>query len=84
VLTIPVRYATLVHRPPSSSRRDTHTERLEEPVDENISTCVSYLKRMAPMKQWLEMEIGITVRSTVPVPVRTSHGDMTLTVTAGW
>jgi len=32
----------------------------EEPVDENISTCVSYLKRMAPMKQWLEMEIGIT------------------------
>ncbi|KAK3938026.1 hypothetical protein QBC46DRAFT_391178 [Diplogelasinospora grovesii] len=31
-----------------------------ESVDENISTCVSYLKRMAPMKQWLEMEIGIT------------------------
>jgi fructose/tagatose bisphosphate aldolase len=35
---------------------------LEEPVDENIETCVKYLKRMAPMKQWLEMEIGITVR----------------------
>jgi fructose-bisphosphate aldolase class II len=34
---------------------------LEEPVDENVSTCVSYLKRMAPMSQWLEMEIGITV-----------------------
>ncbi|KAK4130391.1 fructose-bisphosphate aldolase [Trichocladium antarcticum] len=33
---------------------------LEETVDENISTCVSYLKRMAPMSQWLEMEIGIT------------------------
>jgi fructose-bisphosphate aldolase class II len=32
----------------------------EEPVDENINTCVEYLKRMAPMKQWLEMEIGIT------------------------
>jgi len=32
----------------------------EEPVDENIETCVKYLKRMAPMKQWLEMEIGIT------------------------
>ncbi|EAQ82994.1 hypothetical protein CHGG_10812 [Chaetomium globosum CBS 148.51] len=32
----------------------------EEPVNENIDTCVSYLKRMAPMKQWLEMEIGIT------------------------
>jgi fructose-bisphosphate aldolase class II len=33
----------------------------EEPVDENVETCVKYLKRMAPMKQWLEMEIGITV-----------------------
>lgn len=32
----------------------------EEPVQENIETCVKYLKRMAPMKQWLEMEIGIT------------------------
>ncbi|KAK5655627.1 hypothetical protein OQA88_5558 [Cercophora sp. LCS_1] len=32
----------------------------EEPVDENIETCVKYLKRAAPMKQWLEMEIGIT------------------------
>ncbi|KAK3905495.1 hypothetical protein C8A05DRAFT_30664 [Staphylotrichum tortipilum] len=31
-----------------------------EAVDENIETCVAYLKRMAPMKQWLEMEIGIT------------------------
>jgi hypothetical protein len=38
-----------------------HTTVLEETVDENISTCVEYLKRMAPMKQWLEMEIGITV-----------------------
>ncbi|KAM7210684.1 hypothetical protein V8F06_013929 [Rhypophila decipiens] len=32
----------------------------EETVDENIETCVKYLKRAAPMKQWLEMEIGIT------------------------
>jgi len=32
----------------------------EEPVDWNINTTASYLKRMAPMKQWLEMEIGIT------------------------
>ncbi|KAK3984216.1 hypothetical protein QBC44DRAFT_22272 [Cladorrhinum sp. PSN332] len=32
----------------------------EEPVEENIETCVKYLKRAAPMKQWLEMEIGIT------------------------
>lgn len=40
---------------------DTNMIISEEPVDENISTCVSYLKRMAPMKQWLEMEIGITV-----------------------
>jgi len=32
----------------------------EEPDDENIAICVEYLKRMAPMKIWLEMEIGIT------------------------
>jgi len=32
----------------------------EEEVDYNIKTCAEYLKRMAPMKQWLEMEIGIT------------------------
>ncbi|ORY91932.1 hypothetical protein BCR43DRAFT_497513 [Syncephalastrum racemosum] len=32
----------------------------KEPKEENIRTCVEYLKRMAPMKQWLEMEIGIT------------------------
>ncbi|CAG8124971.1 unnamed protein product [Penicillium salamii] len=32
----------------------------EEPVDYNINTTAAYLKRVAPMKQWLEMEIGIT------------------------
>ncbi|EWC47337.1 fructose-bisphosphate aldolase 1 [Drechslerella stenobrocha 248] len=32
----------------------------EEPKDENIATTAKYLKRVAPMKQWLEMEIGIT------------------------
>ncbi|KAJ5293857.1 hypothetical protein PENANT_c002G07113 [Penicillium antarcticum] len=32
----------------------------EEPVEWNISTTAAYLKRAAPMKQWLEMEIGIT------------------------
>ncbi|KAI7164504.1 Fructose-bisphosphate aldolase [Hortaea werneckii] len=32
----------------------------EEPVEENIQTTAAYLKRAAPMKQWLEMEIGIT------------------------
>ncbi|KAG8939531.1 Fructose-bisphosphate aldolase 1 [Tulasnella sp. 419] len=32
----------------------------EEPKEENIATCVKYLTRMAPMGQWLEMEIGIT------------------------
>ncbi|PYI10122.1 hypothetical protein BO78DRAFT_394213 [Aspergillus sclerotiicarbonarius CBS 121057] len=32
----------------------------EEPVDENIQTTAKYLQRAAPMKQWLEMEIGIT------------------------
>ena len=26
-----------------------------EPVDYNISTTAKYLKRAAPMKQWLEM-----------------------------
>lgn len=32
----------------------------EESVDFNIETTAAYLKRAAPMKQWLEMEIGIT------------------------
>lgn len=32
----------------------------EEEVEYNISTTAKYLKRAAPMKQWLEMEIGIT------------------------
>ncbi|KAG6162115.1 hypothetical protein E4U22_008149 [Claviceps purpurea] len=32
----------------------------EEPVDWNVQTTAKYLKRAAPMKQWLEMEIGIT------------------------
>ncbi|PWN35419.1 putative FBA1-fructose-bisphosphate aldolase [Meira miltonrushii] len=32
----------------------------EEPKEENIETCVKYLKRMAPLGIWLEMEIGIT------------------------
>ncbi|KAF2405235.1 fructose-bisphosphate aldolase, class II [Trichodelitschia bisporula] len=32
----------------------------EEPMDYNIQTTAKYLKRSAPMKQWLEMEIGIT------------------------
>ncbi|TAQ87093.1 hypothetical protein B7494_g4565 [Chlorociboria aeruginascens] len=32
----------------------------EEEVDFNIKTTAKYLKRAAPMKQWLEMEIGIT------------------------
>jgi len=32
----------------------------EEEVEFNIQTTAKYLKRAAPMKQWLEMEIGIT------------------------
>lgn len=32
----------------------------EEPFDHNIETTAKYLQRAAPMKQWLEMEIGIT------------------------
>jgi len=32
----------------------------EEPKDENIELTKKYFKRAVPMKQWLEMEIGIT------------------------
>lgn len=32
----------------------------EEKDEENIATCVKYFTRMAAIKQWLEMEIGIT------------------------
>ncbi|MCJ1403106.1 Fructose-bisphosphate aldolase 1 [Xylographa trunciseda] len=32
----------------------------EEEVEWNVQTTAKYLKRAAPMKQWLEMEIGIT------------------------
>lgn len=32
----------------------------EEPIDENIKLTKGYLKRAKPMKQFLEMEIGIT------------------------
>ena len=32
----------------------------EDEVEWNISTTEKYLKRVAPMNQWLEMEIGIT------------------------
>jgi fructose-bisphosphate aldolase class II len=32
----------------------------EEPKDQNIALTKKYLERAAPMKQWLEMEIGIT------------------------
>lgn len=42
--------------PPSADTINT-----EESVEENIETSAKYLARAAPMKQWLEMEIGITV-----------------------
>ena len=32
----------------------------EESVEWNLATTAKYLERAAPMKQWLEMEIGIT------------------------
>ncbi|OAX79711.1 fructose-bisphosphate aldolase 1 [Emergomyces africanus] len=32
----------------------------EESVEWNVETTAKYLKRVTPMKQWLEMEIGIT------------------------
>lgn len=39
----------------------SHMLDLSEEIDpENIETCKKYLERMAPMKIWLEMEIGIT------------------------
>lgn len=32
----------------------------EEPLEENLDTCVEYLKRMAPLGMTLEIELGIT------------------------
>jgi len=32
----------------------------EEPLEENISTCAEYLRRMAPMGMTLEIELGVT------------------------
>jgi fructose/tagatose bisphosphate aldolase len=32
----------------------------EEPKEENIELTKKYFERAVPMKQWLEMEIGIT------------------------
>ena len=32
----------------------------EEPLDENISTCVRYLERLSPLKMGIEIELGVT------------------------
>ena len=32
----------------------------EEPIEENIETCVAYLQRMAPLAMFLEIELGVT------------------------
>ena len=32
----------------------------EEPLEENIAITAKYFKRVAPWKQWLEMEVGLT------------------------
>ncbi|KIH88089.1 fructose-bisphosphate aldolase, class II [Sporothrix brasiliensis 5110] len=32
----------------------------EEPLEENIEITAKYFKRVAPWKQWLEMEVGLT------------------------
>ncbi len=32
----------------------------EEPIEENIATCVEYLSRMAPLGMTLEIELGVT------------------------
>jgi fructose/tagatose bisphosphate aldolase len=46
----------LIYFPHSSHMVDLS----EEPKDENIALTKKYFKRAVPMKQWLEMEIGIT------------------------
>jgi fructose-bisphosphate aldolase class II len=40
----------------------------EESVEENLETTAKYLKRVAPMKQFLEMEIGITGQTSPSFP----------------
>lgn len=42
----------------------------EEPVDYNIQTTAKYLKRMAPMKQWLEMVCPVisVLQPSAPLP----------------
>ncbi len=32
----------------------------EEPIEENIETCVEYLKKMAPLDMTIEIELGVT------------------------
>ena len=32
----------------------------EEPIEENVETCVAYLKKMAPLGMTLEIELGVT------------------------
>ena len=46
----------------------------EEPKDENIALTKSYFKRAVPMKQWLEMEIGITGGEEDGTPLNTRAG----------
>ena len=41
----------------------------EEPLEENVGTCVEYLKRMAKCDILLEMELGVTV---TPIKTRSS------------
>lgn len=43
----------------------------EEPVDYNIETTAKYLKRMAPMKQWLEM---VCTLPSLQSPSSRAHG----------
>jgi fructose-bisphosphate aldolase, class II len=45
----------------------------EEPKDENIELTKKYFKRAVPMKQWLEMEIGITGGEEDGKPWTKSH-----------
>ena len=38
----------------------SHMLDCEESVEENVATCKEFLKRLAPMGMYLEIELGVT------------------------
>lgn len=52
-----VKYYELFGKPLFSSHM---IDLSEEPIEENIQTCVKYLKRMKPLGMTLEIELGVT------------------------